>query len=142
MKYKEERSRITIEPSNDMEIAYIEEVFGLKKDGDSIELVRKNAMGLSCIAYLETKVKPQQREMAVAWQPSTLAEYLTNSSTPNAAAKLTEDLAYKVYADLSIVQEYSVDEAISCYAADLQAAIAAGNYTRVATLAVLLAQLD
>ena len=40
---------------DERDTAYIEEVLGLKKDGDSIKLVRKNAYGLSCIAYLETK---------------------------------------------------------------------------------------
>lgn len=37
------------------DIAYIEDTLGLKKDGDSIKLVRKNASGLSCLAYLEAK---------------------------------------------------------------------------------------
>ena len=35
--------------------AFLEDTLGLKKDGDAILLVRKNAMGLSCPAYLETK---------------------------------------------------------------------------------------
>jgi len=35
--------------------AYIEEVLGLKKDGDSIKLVRKDVMGCRTIAYLETQ---------------------------------------------------------------------------------------
>jgi hypothetical protein len=61
MKYKEERRRITIEPSNDVDLAFIEEVLGLKNEGDACFLVRKNAMGLSCIAYLET-VLPKGKE--------------------------------------------------------------------------------
>ena len=40
---------------NELDTAYIEEVLGLKNDGDSIKLTRKNAHGLGCIAYLETK---------------------------------------------------------------------------------------
>ena len=34
--------------------AFIENVLGLKKEGDSIKLIRKDVHGLSCIAYLET----------------------------------------------------------------------------------------
>lgn len=37
--------------------AFIEEVLGLKQDGDSVLLTRKNSSGLSCIAYLETITK-------------------------------------------------------------------------------------
>ena len=40
---------------NELDTAYIEEVLALKKEGDSIRLVRKNAIGLSCLAYLETE---------------------------------------------------------------------------------------
>ncbi len=40
---------------DERDIAYIEEVLGLKKEGDSIKLVRKNAMGLSSLAYLRTE---------------------------------------------------------------------------------------
>lgn len=40
--------------NREIEIAYFEEVLGLKKDGDYVKLVRRNASGLSCIAYLET----------------------------------------------------------------------------------------
>ena len=45
-------------PYDERDTAFIEEVLGLKKHGDTIELVRKNAHGLSCIAYLETKKQP------------------------------------------------------------------------------------
>ena len=34
--------------------AFIEEVLGLKDEGDSIRLVRRNAHGFGCIAYLDT----------------------------------------------------------------------------------------
>lgn len=45
-------------PNNDeRDTAFIEEVLGLRKDGDSIKLTRRNASGLSCIAYLETEEK-------------------------------------------------------------------------------------
>ena len=40
---------------DERDTAYIESVLGLKKEGDSIKLTRKNASGLSCIAYLETE---------------------------------------------------------------------------------------
>ena len=45
---------------DEIEVAYIEDVLGLKEDGDSINLVRFNASGLSCIGYLETKKKDQK----------------------------------------------------------------------------------
>ena len=34
---------------------FIEEILGLKNEGDTILLVRKNASGLSCLAYLESR---------------------------------------------------------------------------------------
>ena len=40
---------------DERDTAFIEEVLGLRKDGDAIYLVRRNAHGLGCIAYLETK---------------------------------------------------------------------------------------
>ncbi|RLC34406.1 hypothetical protein DRH14_03035 [Candidatus Shapirobacteria bacterium] len=43
----------TLEDKRDT--AYIEEVLGLKKEGDSIPLVRRNASGLSCLGCLEAK---------------------------------------------------------------------------------------
>ena len=55
MKLKILRNGLQITPDGDeRDVVYIEEVLGLKKDGDSINLVRKNAYGLSCVAYLET----------------------------------------------------------------------------------------
>jgi len=40
---------------DERDTAFIESVLGLKKEGDSIKLIRKDASGLShCIAYLET----------------------------------------------------------------------------------------
>lgn len=41
--------------SDKRDTAYIEEVLGLKKDGDSIQLIRRNVSDLSSLAYLETK---------------------------------------------------------------------------------------
>jgi len=40
---------------DERDIAFVEEVLGLKKEGDSVKLVRKNAMGLSSLAYLRTE---------------------------------------------------------------------------------------
>jgi len=49
------RNRITIIPDDDdaRDEAFIEEVLGLKKDGDWVKCKRVNAMELDCIAYLE-----------------------------------------------------------------------------------------
>jgi len=48
---------ITYGQSDKRDEAFIEEVLGLQKDGDSIRLIRRNASRLSCIAYLETEKK-------------------------------------------------------------------------------------
>ena len=45
---------------DERDTAFIEEVLGLRHDGDSINLVRRNTYGLSCIAYLETNTKNNQ----------------------------------------------------------------------------------
>jgi len=63
MRLEIHRYSIQIVPESDSVIpyrdgrdtAFIEEVLGLRKSGDSIKLVRKNAFGLGCIAYLETE---------------------------------------------------------------------------------------
>ena len=55
MKLTVNRYSIEIAPDNATDEAYIEEVLGLKKDGDTTLLIRKNAFGLRCIAYLEAR---------------------------------------------------------------------------------------
>lgn len=55
MKLFVNRRCLQIEPENETEIAYIEEVLGLDEDKKYIRLTRINASGLSCIAYLEAK---------------------------------------------------------------------------------------
>ena len=56
------RNKIEIVPEDggcpnydERDTAFIENVLGLKKDGDSIKLVRRNAHGVNKLAYLETK---------------------------------------------------------------------------------------
>lgn len=53
MELKVERYRLLIIPETPQDEAMLEEVFGLKKAGDSVEMKRVNAMGLSCWAYAE-----------------------------------------------------------------------------------------
>lgn len=67
MKLEITRNNLRIVPQDskvvnvdERDTAFIEEVLGLKNDGDSIKLVRKNASGLLCIAYLETKKEVKQ----------------------------------------------------------------------------------
>jgi hypothetical protein len=62
MKLKISRSKLEIVPDRGMlpgdderDDAFIEEVLGLKKEGDYVHLVRRDAMGVSALAYLETK---------------------------------------------------------------------------------------
>lgn len=45
------------EQNDERDIAYIENVLGLKYDGDSIKLIRKNIMDTSGINRLETEPK-------------------------------------------------------------------------------------
>lgn len=47
-------------PESPQDEAYLEEVLGLRKDGDGAFLVRKNASGLSCWAYAETRTEPTE----------------------------------------------------------------------------------
>lgn len=54
MKFIVERHGIEVVPENKADEAYIEDTLGLKREGDSVPLVRQNAWGLSCIAYLTT----------------------------------------------------------------------------------------
>jgi hypothetical protein len=60
MKLDVGRYSIKLYPENETEEAYMEEVLGLKEAGASIKLVRKNAMGLGCIAYLRTYTQDQE----------------------------------------------------------------------------------
>jgi len=54
MNLKVKRGCLHIIPQNEMEEAYIEEILGLKKEGDKLDLVRINVSGLSSLAYLTT----------------------------------------------------------------------------------------
>ena len=53
MKMEVRRDSIVIIPESELDEAFLEEVLGLREAGDSIPARRKNAMGLSCWAYLE-----------------------------------------------------------------------------------------
>ena len=53
MELKVERYRLLIIPETPQDEAMLEEVFGLKKDGDAVEMRRRNASGLNCWAYAE-----------------------------------------------------------------------------------------
>lgn len=55
MELELQRYKILIIPENEMEEAYLEEVFNLKEDGDKVQTKRVNAHNLSCWAYLEIK---------------------------------------------------------------------------------------
>lgn len=52
MKMEVKRSRIEIIPENKIDEAYIEEVLGLKEEGDTCVCRREDAMGLSALAYI------------------------------------------------------------------------------------------
>lgn len=57
MRLTVDRYSMQIIPETKQDEAYIEEVLGLKKGGDCIAAERIDAMGLSCIAYVEMKVE-------------------------------------------------------------------------------------
>lgn len=40
-----------------VETIFIEDILGLKNEGDSVLLVRKNVGGLSSLGYLETEIR-------------------------------------------------------------------------------------
>jgi hypothetical protein len=63
MKFIVERYGIEIVPENKEDEAYIEDTLGLKKDFDSVPLVRQNAIGMSCMGLLTThplRKKPEE----------------------------------------------------------------------------------
>ena len=55
-------------PCDERDTAFIEEVLGLRKAGDSIRLRRINSYGLGCIAYLEAKKEEIPVTEAPAWE--------------------------------------------------------------------------
>lgn len=54
MRFEIGRYSITVVPDSKQDVAYIEDTLGLKRGGQAIQLVRKDAFGLGSIAYLET----------------------------------------------------------------------------------------
>ena len=54
MKFEVRRFGIVVIPETKEDEAYIEDTLGLRKEGDYLHLQRRNAHGLSTIAYLET----------------------------------------------------------------------------------------
>ena len=55
MKFEVGRDAIRVIPETKADEAYIEDTLGLREDQAAIRLVRVNAMGLSCVAYLHTE---------------------------------------------------------------------------------------
>ena len=55
MKLKVTETGMQIVPESPQDIVYIQEFLGLKDEDDYADCKRKNASGLSCIAYLEIK---------------------------------------------------------------------------------------
>ena len=52
MKMEVERRRMQIVPENEIDEAYIEEVLGMKREGDQCVGVRVGVMGTSGLAYI------------------------------------------------------------------------------------------
>ena len=84
MKMKVERERIVILPENDQDIAYIEDMLGLKEEGETVPCKRAAMMGLSrSITCLEIRSKEENEESRkeikngyyrfVCWSKSTLS---------------------------------------------------------------------
>jgi hypothetical protein len=136
MNLKEERYRLTIEPKTEVETAYIEEVLGLRKDGDYCKLVRKNAMSLSCIAYLETKVV--EKGGAVAWTPRTLAEHISESSEVPKYANMLASFIKRMYKYANTVD--STYHTIKLLKEQLTIARKEKAWIKVAVIAMLLSE--
>ena len=60
MKLNTHRYGLEIVPESPQDEAFIEEVLGLHTAGQSVELVRRNAIGLGALAFLETRT-PRQK---------------------------------------------------------------------------------
>ena len=56
------RYGLRVVPETPQDEAWLEEVLGLRKAGDSIPLMRVNAIGLMCWAYAEALVYPDMKE--------------------------------------------------------------------------------
>ena len=64
IKIELERDGIKLIPESDLEIAFVEDTLGLKKNGDSIRLTRKSsysqvAEGIETLEYLRTEVEEE-----------------------------------------------------------------------------------
>jgi len=57
------RYSISIYPENEVEEAYIEEVLGLKENGDSVKLFRENVVGMGLVHCLTTRTEEQEEYM-------------------------------------------------------------------------------
>ena len=53
MRLKVGRYSIQIIPDNETDVAYVEEVLGLKRGGDTCECKRENAISMNALAYVE-----------------------------------------------------------------------------------------
>ena len=60
MKFEVERYGIVIIPEGKQDDAYIEDTLGLRKEGDSILLVRQNSIGMPRLASLQTEHPPRR----------------------------------------------------------------------------------
>lgn len=49
------KKSLILTPESEIEEAYIEEVLGLKEEGSTAQVIRRNIYGMSGIAYLEIK---------------------------------------------------------------------------------------
>jgi hypothetical protein len=134
MKFEVKRYGLRIEPQSEIDEAYIEEILKLKRDDDACILKRKNASGLNCIAYLETKAITTQ-----AWQPQCIAEILTNNSFADTAALLVEKFSILMYKRMKWHEKegpYNCDTEVLTNA--IAHAMDSGNYTDVAIYAMYL----
>ena len=57
MEMKIERNCIEIIPENEEDEAYLEEVLGLKKDGDVAVAIRRDVYGIDKMAFVEIRKK-------------------------------------------------------------------------------------
>ena len=141
MNFEVKRKGFEITPKCALDEAFIEEVLKLTKDGDKCLLVRKNAMGLSSIAYLETKVE-EKLNLAEAWRPKNLEEAIANSSTVNLDAKFLAKIVPRLKQHMLDGNSLNTEDDQARLAKRLRAALDKESWLEVAVLSLMIDDLE
>lgn len=138
MKFDIERRRLTITPSTPIDEAYIEEVLKLKKDGDYCRLTRKNAMGLTSLAYIETSPRDDSPK---AWTPSCLEEAIANSSVVSKEAEFLTKMVRALKDTMQETFSYNAGCKLNELKSEFKKAVQEENWCAVSILAFQISDL-